>query len=77
MLASQIDDASAIDGAAMTDIERLILENQKCILHGLRILIVQALAPMHQFETLSDQMAVTHDAFNEDNESRRRHRKAK
>ena len=61
----------------MTDIERLILENQKCILHGLRILIVQARAPMHQFETLSDQMAVTHDALNEDNESRRRHRKAK
>lgn len=40
----------------MTSAERLMIENQKIILHALRILLSVTKAPHHQFVTVQDQM---------------------
>ena len=40
----------------MTPAERLILENQKLIMHALRIILHKVGAPDHQFLTMQDGM---------------------
>jgi hypothetical protein len=56
----------------MTDVERLILENQKMLLHGMRLLM-HKFVNEQQFRTMQDAMFRTHDALDAD--ARERHAK--
>lgn len=55
----------------MTDVERLLLENQRIILHGLRIVLNGVGAPPHQFLTMQDAMGRTEQFIRSADEAQR------